>query len=101
MENTITSMGNMRTFAVAVPKNLQPTEVLPVIFLWYWLKGTEGDFYSKGDIQNAATSTNMAVNGNGYFIVEKPSSFAGKSPTSVRFNPPASHVTIVSPPISA
>jgi len=53
MENTIMSMGNARTFAVAVPKNLQPNEVLPVIFLWYWLKGTENDFYTKGDIQNA------------------------------------------------
>src|ERR1700687_3506419 len=34
----------------------------------------------QGDIQNAATSTNMAVNGNGYFIVEKPSSFTDNQP---------------------
>jgi flagellar hook protein FlgE len=34
----------------------------------------------QGDIQNAQTSTFMAVNGNGYFIVEKPSSFSGNQP---------------------
>ena len=55
-ENTITSMGNTRKFALAVPKNLQPNEVLPVIFLWYWLKGSASDFYTKGDIQNAVDS---------------------------------------------
>jgi flagellar hook protein FlgE len=34
----------------------------------------------QGDIQNAQTSTFMAVNGNGYFIVQKPSSFSGGQP---------------------
>jgi flagellar hook protein FlgE len=34
----------------------------------------------QGDIQNAQTSTFMAVNGNGYFTVQKPSSFSGGQP---------------------
>jgi len=34
----------------------------------------------QGDIQNAATSTFMGVNGNGYFIVQKPTSFSGNQP---------------------
>src|ERR1700731_101272 len=34
----------------------------------------------QGDIQNATTPTYMAVNGNGYFIVEKPSSFVDNQP---------------------
>jgi hypothetical protein len=55
-ENTITSMGNARKFAVAVPDNLQPNEVLPVIFLWYWLKGSVNDFYTQGDVQNAVNN---------------------------------------------
>ncbi len=34
----------------------------------------------QGDIQNAKTSTYMAVNGNGYFIVEKPTTFTDNQP---------------------
>lgn len=34
----------------------------------------------QGDIQNSTTSTFMAVNGNGYFIVQKPTSFSGSVP---------------------
>ena len=34
----------------------------------------------QGDIQNASTSTYMAVNGSGYFIVEKPSTFTDNQP---------------------
>jgi len=34
----------------------------------------------QGDIQNAATSTFMGVNGNGYFIVQKPTDFNGSIP---------------------
>src|SRR5215831_20146133 len=34
----------------------------------------------QGDIQNAATSTFMGINGNGYFIVQKPTSFNGNLP---------------------
>ena len=34
----------------------------------------------QGDIQNAQTSTFMGVNGDGYFIVQKPTSFSGNLP---------------------
>jgi predicted esterase len=51
--NALTSSGNMRTFLLAVPANLQPTEQLPVVFLWYWLKGSSQDFYTIADIQAA------------------------------------------------
>jgi flagellar hook protein FlgE len=34
----------------------------------------------QGDLQNAATPTFMAVNGNGYFIVKKPDNFSGNLP---------------------
>ena len=34
----------------------------------------------QGDIQNATTSTYMAVNGDGYFIVEKPVTFSDNQP---------------------
>jgi flagellar hook protein FlgE len=34
----------------------------------------------QGDLQNAATSTFMALNGNGYFIVQKPGNFSGNVP---------------------
>ena len=34
----------------------------------------------QGDIQNASVSTYMAINGDGYFVVEKPSSFADNQP---------------------
>src|SRR5215470_11156926 len=34
----------------------------------------------QGDIQNAATSTFMGINGNGYFIVQKPTNFNGNLP---------------------
>jgi hypothetical protein len=51
--NNLTSTGNARSFLLAVPKNLQPTEHLPVIFLWYWLRGSAQDFYTVGDVQNA------------------------------------------------
>jgi flagellar hook protein FlgE len=34
----------------------------------------------QGDIQNATTSTYMAINGSGYFIVEKPTTFTDNQP---------------------
>jgi flagellar hook protein FlgE len=34
----------------------------------------------QGDISNASTSTFMGINGNGYFIVQKPTSFNGNVP---------------------
>jgi hypothetical protein len=52
-KNSITSSGNPRSFLLAVPANLMPGEQLPVIFLWYWLKGSSQDFYNVGDVQAA------------------------------------------------
>ncbi|HEY1541505.1 MAG TPA: flagellar hook-basal body complex protein [Xanthobacteraceae bacterium] len=40
----------------------------------------------QGDIQNASTSTNMAINGNGYFIVEKPTTFTDNQPVFAGVN---------------
>ena len=34
----------------------------------------------QGDIQNASTSTFMGINGNGYFIVQKPTNYNGNTP---------------------
>jgi flagellar hook protein FlgE len=34
----------------------------------------------QGDIQNATTPTDMAINGNGYFIVEQPTGFTDNQP---------------------
>jgi flagellar hook protein FlgE len=35
----------------------------------------------QGDIQSSATGTFMAINGSGYFVVEKPTGFSGNQPT--------------------
>ena len=35
----------------------------------------------QGDIQNASIDTYMAINGAGYFVVEKPDGFSGNTPT--------------------
>ena len=34
----------------------------------------------QGDLQNVATPTYMAINGNGYFVVKKPDNFSGGQP---------------------
>jgi predicted esterase len=52
-DNAFTSTGHARQVKVAVPANLQPNEVLPVIFLWHWLKGSPDDFYTQGEVQTA------------------------------------------------
>jgi hypothetical protein len=51
--NTITSSGNARQFLLAVPSSLGPTEKLPIVFMWHWLKGSDVDFYNTGDVQAA------------------------------------------------
>ena len=51
--NMITSSGVARKFMVVIPANLQPTEKLPVLFMWYWLKGNAADFLQRGDVQPA------------------------------------------------
>jgi flagellar hook protein FlgE len=35
----------------------------------------------QGDVQTASIGTYMAINGNGYFVVEKPTGFTGSTPT--------------------
>ena len=35
----------------------------------------------QGDIQNASIGTYMAISGNGFFVVEKPTGFTGSTPT--------------------
>jgi len=49
----ITSSGNARKFWVVVPTDAQPTEKMPVIFLWHWLGGSAQDFYDRGFVQDA------------------------------------------------
>lgn len=51
--NTIQSAGTDRAFLLAVPSDLQPNEVLPVVFLWHWLGGDAQDFLEKGEVQAA------------------------------------------------
>ena len=52
--NTITSMGNDREFILVAPSDVQPDEILPVVFLWHWLGGDANAFLEQGDVQNAA-----------------------------------------------
>jgi S-formylglutathione hydrolase FrmB len=43
-----------RQFRLVLPANLGADERLPVLFMWYWLKGSADDFYTKGSVQAAA-----------------------------------------------
>lgn len=52
--NDIKSTNSMRSFKLVVPKDLQPGERLPVLFLWHWLGGSADSFIRKGEIQAAA-----------------------------------------------
>ncbi len=52
-ENMISSTGHSRSFLLVLPTDLQPDEVLPVVFLWYWLGGSSEDFLEKGEVQSA------------------------------------------------
>src|SRR6185503_2107511 len=54
--NQISSSGAARSFMLALPANLDPNEVLPVIFLWHWLGGSAQSFYDKGDVANAVNT---------------------------------------------
>lgn len=51
--NTIISGGVTREFLIVAPEDLEPTENLPVIFMWYWLAGDAYDFLKKSDAQTA------------------------------------------------
>jgi hypothetical protein len=37
---------------VIVPETIDPGEKFPLVFLWHWLGGSAGDFYSIVDAQN-------------------------------------------------
>lgn len=51
--NVMQSSGVGREFLLVVPQDLDPSERLPVIFLWHWLGGSANDFLEEGDVQNA------------------------------------------------
>jgi predicted esterase len=48
------SSGNAREFILVAPTDFDPSEKLPVIFLWHWLGGSADDFLQKGQVQAAA-----------------------------------------------
>ena len=50
----ITSSGNARKFWIVVPTDFDPTEKLPLIFMWHWLGASAQDFFDKGSVQIAA-----------------------------------------------
>lgn len=52
--NTIASMGTDREFLLVVPEALDPSETLPVIFMWHWLGGSANAFVERGEVQQAA-----------------------------------------------
>lgn len=52
--NTITSSGESREFLLVVPDALDPSEELPVIFMWHWLGGDADGFRERGEVQAAA-----------------------------------------------
>ncbi|HJZ83940.1 MAG TPA: hypothetical protein VKN99_02165 [Polyangia bacterium] len=52
--NPIISTGHMRSFLMVLPANLQPSERLPLLFMWHWLRGSPEDFLQKGEVQQAA-----------------------------------------------
>lgn len=52
--NTITSGGRTRQFILVVPAGLDPSERLPVLFLWHWLGGEADDFLTRGEVQAGA-----------------------------------------------
>jgi len=51
--NVITSAGGQREFILALPTDIQPTEHLPVLFMWHWLGGSANSFLERGQVQAA------------------------------------------------
>lgn len=51
--NTLVTNGTERRFLLAIPKEIPDGESLPVLFLYYWLKGSASSFYKKGEIEAA------------------------------------------------
>lgn len=58
-ENSFRSSGNQRDFVIVAPEDLHPDEVLPVIFMWHWLKGSPSKFIERGDVQTGANEFRM------------------------------------------
>ncbi|MBI5527222.1 MAG: hypothetical protein HY897_12880 [Deltaproteobacteria bacterium] len=59
--NALTSSGAAREFLLLAPANLDPSESLPVLFLWHWLGGSAEDFIEKGEIQLAADQLRLVA----------------------------------------
>jgi predicted esterase len=55
-KNSLKSGSNNREVMVVVPDNLKDNEILPVLFLWHWLKGSAKSFLKKGQIQDAVNT---------------------------------------------
>ncbi|AKT37934.1 hypothetical protein [Chondromyces crocatus] len=51
--NTFASSGNQRSFLLVLPDEIEPSESLPVIFLWHWLGGSAEGFFTRGEVQDA------------------------------------------------
>lgn len=52
--NSITSSGNAREFILVLPSAIDPSERLPILFLWHWLGGSADGFLTRGDVQAGA-----------------------------------------------
>jgi predicted esterase len=59
--NTIDSGGATRQFILALPSNLDPSEPLPLVFLWHWLGGDAQGFHSAAQVQAAADHYRIAA----------------------------------------
>ena len=51
--NTITTSNVQRELLLVLPSKPKSGEVYPVIFMWYWLKGSPQSFLTKGEVQAA------------------------------------------------
>jgi len=61
-------------------------DLIPETTIWQQMAGnvvanSSSTNTVQGDIQSASVSTYMAINGQGFFVVEKPDSFNGNTPT--------------------
>src|SRR5688572_33365885 len=84
LENVSGNIANSQTtgfkrvdtsFADLVPDSLPQLQVAGGV-----IARSRGTNNVQGDIQNAAVNTFMAINGDGYFIVQKPSGFPDSTP---------------------
>jgi predicted esterase len=54
--NTIRSGGVDREFVVVVPSDFDPSERLPVVFMWHWLQGSADSMVMHGQAQESANA---------------------------------------------